>query len=92
METELENNGDSFYKELQEIKKTVSELREYLIESDGMSFGDEILNSKQVMKLLQISEPTLIKLEAQKKIKYKRVGREKRYLKSDIFDFMHKAA
>lgn len=92
METEFDNNGDSFYKELQEIKKTVFELRELLIESDGMSFGDEILNSKQVMRLLQISEPTLIKLEAQKKIKYKRVGREKRYLRSDIFEYMRKAS
>jgi DNA-binding transcriptional MerR regulator len=53
--------------------------------------NDEILTSKQVMYLLQISENTLLRLESELKIVPDfRLGNRKRYYKSKLLERLEK--
>jgi hypothetical protein len=85
-------DDNEFQKEFYELVRNVKELTEFLKLKDVTLLNEEVLNSKQVMKLLQITEPTLIKLESQRKIRFKRIGKGKRYLRSDIMKYLHSAS
>jgi len=86
-----EDKIDDFMREFQEIRKQVKELSEYMKLRDANSLNEEVMNSKQVMELLQISEPTLIKRETEGKFPFKRFGKEKRYLRSEIMKYLKSA-
>jgi len=56
----------------------------------NVSEENQLLNSKQVMDYLQISEKTLIGIERSRKIIPKRVGNnKKRYLMKDIQKYLN---
>ena len=66
-------------------------LKQIVEQKNNKELVDEeilFLNSRQVAEMLKISMTTLIKIETKGDISYKRVGREKRYLRSDIIDYI----
>jgi len=55
----------------------------------GMELKDkEILNESELMELLGVSRTTLWKLRRERNLPYGKVGREYRYLKSDIIRWL----
>jgi len=48
----------------------------------------EILNESELMELLGVSRTTLWKLRRERNLPYGKVGREYRYLKSDIIGWL----
>ena len=48
----------------------------------------EILNESELMEFLGVSRTTLWKLRRERNLPYGRVGREYRYLKSDIIQWL----
>lgn len=82
-------------KEFEEIKKELAEIKALLHAlltknlSVVQSEVEEVMTPKQVMDFLDITHPTLRKLESQRLLKVKRIGtRDKRYLKSWVLSYL----
>ena len=83
--------SEQFQLDFYQMFQYVKQLEKAVNKMDYMYIKDEVLDSRQVMDLLKISEPTLIKLESNNLIKFKRVVKQKRYLLSDIMAYMKAA-
>lgn len=58
----------------------------------NMSQQEEILTTREVMQYLKITRPTVFKLIKEGKLKASKVGRDYRFLKSEIDRFLMEAS
>jgi excisionase family DNA binding protein len=72
------------------MRREIEQLSALLSNEKKAIVDDCFLNRKQVCALFKISNPTVIKLTRQKKIKGLVVGGSYRYLKSDILKCISK--
>ena len=56
------------------------------IESCKQNWNDDILTENEACKFLKTSRPTLLKLRKEGKVKYMKVGKGFRYLRSDLLN------
>ena len=83
-------NQSEFQNEFQhEVIRLLKEILKSNNNEMYVSEGSQLLDSEQVRVYLKISNTTLIKIENNGEIMPKKVGREKRYLMSDILNYIN---
>lgn len=82
------DNSDALVSELRAVRSEVASLRDMLAELGQAPANDEVLTRKQTAELLRVCIESITKLVRDEGLPCKRVGKEYRFLRSQVLAWL----